>query len=172
MEINTQQLGKMQNASEFIYKARALDDEILSKAFRILFGDDFKRFFRDDYKASEMRSILSGGTMPCVSFENWLNCISFLSMEDSIMNNDISIKYSKKSFEGYTHRFKVEFNTDELHATNIDIYSNYGDKKRLEDFIKEKKSYKVISFKIIHIATKEQDEKSAELINEIFKESK
>ena len=77
-------------------------------------------------------------------------------------------KYSKTEFIGFTHRFKVEFKTDKPHNSNFDIYSNSDSYKKLEDFINEKKSKEVLSFKIINRSTKEQDEMSAKFIDEIL----
>ena len=75
-------------------------------------------------------------------------------------------KYSKTKFEGFSHRFKVQFETGEPHFSNLDIYSNSNSYQELEDFINNKKSKKVLSFKIVHKASKEQDEMSAKLIDE------
>ncbi len=79
-------------------------------------------------------------------------------------------KYSKIPFEGFTHRFKVQFETGEPHFSNIDIYSNSDSFQKLDDFINERKSEKVLSFKIVHISSKEQDEMTAKLINETLKD--
>lgn len=78
-------------------------------------------------------------------------------------------QYSRKEFEGYTHRFIVEFNTGEPHQSKLDIYSNSDSYKQLDDFINEKKSAKVVSFNIIHRASKEQDEMATKLIEETLK---
>ena len=69
-------------------------------------------------------------------------------------------KYSKKQFEGFTHRFIVKMKVDEdwRNDTNVTIYSNSDSYLRLENFINEKKSDKVVSFIIEHRASKEQDE--------------
>ena len=75
-------------------------------------------------------------------------------------------KYSKEQFEGFTHRFKIQFETGEPHFSNLDIYSNSDSYQKLRDYINEKKSEKVLSFKIVHRASKEQDEMIAKLINE------
>lgn len=77
-------------------------------------------------------------------------------------------KYSKEQFEGYTHRFIVNFKVDNnwRNDTNINLYSNSESYQKLEDFINEKKSEKVIVFDIIHISTKKQDEMASKLIDE------
>jgi hypothetical protein len=77
-------------------------------------------------------------------------------------------KYSKKEFEGYTHRFIVKFKVDDDYRndTNETIYSDSDSYAILEDFINEKKSDKVISFSIENRATKEQDEIASKSIDE------
>ena len=79
-------------------------------------------------------------------------------------------KYSKEQFEGYTHRFiiKLRVDNDWRNANNIHIYSNSDSYQKLEDFINEKKSEKVVGFRIEHRASKEQDELSAKFIDEIL----
>ncbi len=82
----------------------------------------------------------------------------------------MEIKYSKEQFEGYTHRFivKMKVDNDWRNDTNLTIYSNSDSYKKLEDFINEKKSDKVVSFSIEHRASKEQDEMSAKFIDEVL----
>ena len=75
-------------------------------------------------------------------------------------------KYSKERFEGFTHRFKIQFETNEPYFSNLDIYSNSDSYQKLRDFINEKKSEKVLSFKILLRVSKEQDEMTSKLINE------
>lgn len=81
-------------------------------------------------------------------------------------------KYSRKEFEGYTHRFivKLKIDNDWRNDTNLHLYSNSDSYQKLEDFINEKKSDKVIAFEIIHRATKEQDEMATKLIEETLKD--
>lgn len=81
------------------------------------------------------------------------------------------LKYSKKEFEGYTHRFIVKLSVDDdwRNDHNITVYSNSDDFQNLEDFINRKKSDKVISFRIEHRATKEQDELTAKFIEATLK---
>jgi hypothetical protein len=82
----------------------------------------------------------------------------------------MEIKYSKEQFDGYTHRFIVKMKVDEdwRNDTNVTIYSNSDSYQKLEDFVNEKKSDKVIDFKIEHRASKEQDEMSAKFIDEVL----
>ena len=79
-------------------------------------------------------------------------------------------KYSKEQFEGYTHRFiiKLRVDNDWRNDNNIHIYSNSDSYQKLEDFINEKKSEKVVEFRIEHRTSKEQDELSAKFIDEIL----
>jgi hypothetical protein len=80
--------------------------------------------------------------------------------------------YSKKKFEGFTHRFIVRFRVDEDYRndTMINIYSDSDSYSDLEDFINEKESDKVVmSFKFEHRASKEQDEIADSFIDEFLK---
>lgn len=79
-------------------------------------------------------------------------------------------KYSKKEFEGYTHRFIVVFKVDNdwRNDTRMDIYSNSDSYEKLREFVNEKKSKQVIEFEIVHRALKEQDDAVSKLIDEIF----
>lgn len=79
-------------------------------------------------------------------------------------------KYSRQEFEGYTHRFIVRMKVDNdwRNDTNLNIYSNSDSYEEFEAFVKAKKSEKVISFEIIHRASKEQDEMSSKLIDEVL----
>ena len=81
-------------------------------------------------------------------------------------------KYSKEQFEGYTHRFiiKLRVDNDWRNDNNIHIYSNSDSYQKLEDFINEKKSEKVVGFRIEHRASKEQDELASQLIDESLKD--
>lgn len=78
----------------------------------------------------------------------------------------MEIKYSQTEFEGYTHRFVIQFEVGQPYFSNLQLYSNSDSYLKLEDFINEKKSQNVISFKITHRASKEQDELSAKLIDD------
>lgn len=79
-------------------------------------------------------------------------------------------KYSKKQFEGFTHRFivKMKVDNDWRNDTNITIYSNSDSYQKLKNFINEKKSDKVVSFNIEHRASKEEDETSSKFIDEML----
>lgn len=79
-------------------------------------------------------------------------------------------KYSKEPFNGFTHRFIVRFKVDEdwRNDTNITLYSNSDSYQKLEDFLNEKKTDKVLSFEIEHRASKEQDELTSKFLDEIL----
>lgn len=79
-------------------------------------------------------------------------------------------KYSRNKFDGFTHRFIVQFDTVDPYYNNIHIYSNSNSHLELNKFIEEKKSNKVLSYKIIHCASKEQDEMSSKFIEETLKD--
>jgi hypothetical protein len=78
------------------------------------------------------------------------------------------VKYSRKEFEGYTHRFVVNFKVDDdwRNDTKVDIYSNCDSYEQLEEIINKSKSKRVVSFKIEHRATKEQDDAVSKMIDE------
>lgn len=80
-------------------------------------------------------------------------------------------KYSRKEFEGYTHRFKVRFMVDQDYRNDstIDIYTDSGDYAKMDAFINQNKSSRVVHFRVEHRATKEQDEADSKFIEEILK---
>lgn len=82
----------------------------------------------------------------------------------------MNIKYSKQQFDGFTHRFVVKFKIDinQQNDINVTIYSNCDSYEKLQAFINEIKSSKIISFNIEHSASKEQDEFSAKFIDEML----
>ena len=81
-------------------------------------------------------------------------------------------EYSKKEFEGFTHRFIVKISVDDdwRNDTNLTIYSNSKSRLGLACFLDKNKTSKVKSFEIVHCATKEQDEHAAIFIEEFSKE--
>jgi len=83
-----------------------------------------------------------------------------------------TIKYSRESFDGYTHRFKVKFRIDEdwRHDSNIDVYSNSDDKEKLETFINENKKGIFESFEIMSVTSKESDDLMSEFLEEFLKD--
>lgn len=79
-------------------------------------------------------------------------------------------KYSRTEFEGYTHRFIVRMcvDNDWRNDKNITLFSNSDSYQKLEDFINEKKSNKVISFTIEHRSSKEEDELNSKFIEDVL----
>ena len=51
----------------------------LLKGYNTLLGDQLKRPLDDASRIREMKSIINGGTIPCVTFNNWKNCIEVLN---------------------------------------------------------------------------------------------
>ena len=68
--------------------------------------------------------------------------------------------YAKQPFDGYTHRFIVQFDNCEPHGKGISLhlYSNNGSPDALTAFINENKKDDLVAFSIIHCATKEHDD--------------
>ena len=58
--------------------AKGLSDHILAGAYRVLFGEDWKKGWNDASLAYEMRMILGGGDMPCRPFVRWMDTMIFL----------------------------------------------------------------------------------------------
>lgn len=73
-------------------------------------------------------------------------------------------QYKRTEFKGYTHRFKVEFDTGEEYTSSLDIYTDSEEESDLIKFIEENKTRRVKAFRIIHVATKMQDDLASELI--------
>jgi len=74
-----QELQKRKNKTviETLKRIPELSDDVLVEAFTILFNE-WKSDWPDYDKSQEMKAIFSGGTKPCVHFDNWVACISFL----------------------------------------------------------------------------------------------
>jgi len=72
--------------SLIVKKAQGLPDGMLAQAWCLMHGNDWK-YWKDADKARDMRSILQGGTMPCVSFERWMNVIDFITFTVQQMDN-------------------------------------------------------------------------------------
>lgn len=77
-------------------------------------------------------------------------------------------KYSRNKFEGYTHRFVVRFNVGDNHGHSIDIYSNSDCYTKLSELINEKKTGRVLSYEIVHCASKETDDLTSNFIDEVM----
>ena len=79
--------------------------------------------------------------------------------------------YSKQQFDGYTHRFIVTLSVDDdwRNDVNMTIYSNSDSYDELNEFINSKKTEKIVSFVIVHRASKEQDENDSAFVEEVMK---
>ena len=77
------------------------------------------------------------------------------------------MEYSRKSFEDYKFRAKVEIRTvGDVHV--LDIYTTDADKKRVENVLLDRKTDAVTSLDIFHWTTREQDDASAKFIEEFL----
>lgn len=91
-------------SEELIEKSLALPDIELAIAYRILFGENWKRYTWDRHKAEEMRSILSSGTMPCVEFNRWVDLINYLTetvavvITDRAVNTNLTLDEAKAAY--------------------------------------------------------------------------
>jgi len=78
-------------------------------------------------------------------------------------------KYSKESFIGYGFRAKIEVETvDEGFV--FDIYTDDHNMIRVENVLLDRKGAAVVSLIIINWTSKQQDDASAEMIDEWLKE--
>ena len=55
------------------------DDDTLVAAWLALYGKEWKKSLQDNDRIREMKSIIGGGTIPCVSFNKWVDCIKILN---------------------------------------------------------------------------------------------
>ena len=77
-------------------------------------------------------------------------------------------KYSKTVFKGYKHRAQVHFNLKGGDYHNLDIYTTDTDKESVFKVLNSRIKGKVKSIEITHWCTREQDDASAEMIEELF----
>lgn len=78
--------------------------------------------------------------------------------------------WSLERFDGYKYRFKIEFETGEEYTHNLDIYTTEIDREKMNEWVESKKTKRVESFKIIHVASKKQDDLTAKFIDETLKD--
>lgn len=78
--------------------------------------------------------------------------------------------YSRTSFEDYKLRLKVEFILKDGSDTNMDIYTTQTDVDVAKEDLLSTITEKVDTIKIVHAATKEQDDAASSLIDEWLKE--
>lgn len=80
------------------------------------------------------------------------------------------IKYSKKAFNGYTTRFKIEFEVkDQEYTSSVDLYSNSDSEAGVIEFVSSRISDKVSSFRVVNKASKQQDNATSKLIKNSLK---
>lgn len=86
----------------------------------------------------------------------------------------MDVIYSEIPFNRYTHRFivKMKVDNDWRNDVNLTLYSNSDEYQKLEDFINNKKSDKVMAFTIEHRASKEQDEMDGEFLDDFLSNEK
>lgn len=65
-------------SEELIEKSLVLPDLELAIAYAILFSGRMGKY-PNKFKAEEMRSILSSGTMPAVAFNRWVDLVNYLT---------------------------------------------------------------------------------------------
>lgn len=85
-------------------------------------------------------------------------------------------RYSRTSFPEYYYRAIVEFIVDgdlsDYNQHRMDIYTDATNRSEVLQFVENNSTAKVISFKIIHYATRAQDENAAAMIDEWLNEDK
>jgi hypothetical protein len=81
-------------------------------------------------------------------------------------------KYSREQFDGYTYRakFRLSVSDDWREDTNIDIYTDNPNKIDVLKVVSSKKTEKVKLFSMEHWTTKEQDDLTAQFIEETLKD--
>ena len=88
------------------------------------------------------------------------------------MKNINGFDYSIESFNNYKLRLKLEVVDTDKEVHNIDIYTTQTDADTAYQDLCGIMTDKVKSFKIVHRATKEQDDESSKFIDEWLKEIK
>jgi hypothetical protein len=81
-------------------------------------------------------------------------------------------KYSREQFEGYKFRtiFKIGIDTDWRNDRRINIYTDNPNKKEVVDTITSVTTHKVKSCSLEHFTTREQDELTAQFIEDTLKD--
>ena len=78
-------------------------------------------------------------------------------------------RYSKKSFDDYGFRARIVIKTVEREI-NFDIYTDDHNMIRVEDVLLERRGAEVMSLQILNWTTRQQDDASAEMIDEWLRE--
>ena len=87
------------------------------------------------------------------------------------MKNINGFDYSRKRFENYKLRLIVEITDTDKEEHRIDIYTTQTSVDAAWDDLLDIVTDKVESFRIVHNATKEQDDLISELIEEWLNEA-
>lgn len=82
MERFDQRLKTLEANNATVAAALSLPNEQLAAAWRILVGDDYRRGATVQYAIHDMLSILGGGTLPCVPFHRWDECIAYIKKHE------------------------------------------------------------------------------------------
>lgn len=75
-------------------------------------------------------------------------------------------RYSKDRFNGYGFRAKIVITTTVNEEFVFDIYTDDHNMIRVENVLLDRKSDKVVGLEITNWTTREQDDASAEMIDE------
>jgi len=87
------------------------------------------------------------------------------------MKNINGFDYSKKSFENYKLRLIVEITDKEAKDHRIDIYTTQTSVDAAWDDLLDIMTDKVDTFRIIHNATKEQDDMASKAVEDWLNEA-
>jgi hypothetical protein len=66
---------------DMVQASEHLPEEILEKAFHLLFGPEWKISWSRIDKANEMRSVIRGNSQPCAPFCRWISVVDYLSKQ-------------------------------------------------------------------------------------------
>ena len=81
-----------------------------------------------------------------------------------IINNEL---YSRKDFPEYKYRVMLELSIhDEFHPFSLTIYTTEKSRDMIYESVLTLVTKKVDNFRIVHLATKEQDDMATKFINE------
>lgn len=78
--------------------------------------------------------------------------------------------YSTTPFDNYKHRYKFEYKMLGIeYIQNVDIYSTCTNQLTVKKDISEHLKDKVTDLRLVHIASKEQDEANSKFLDEFLK---
>ena len=81
--------------------------------------------------------------------------------------------YSRKPFDDYVYRVRCLFilkDVPNCETFSLDVYTTETNKDKIFEAIDKLKSDKVLSFSIINYFTREEDEKTSEMLSELLKD--